>query len=497
MPPASLPPDDLIGQITQSPEYQTLAAEAHARGIADVSLEDSRDRATIARLRSWVAETILPTDAFAAKSPYYEPAQVSSVNVERVRSLKAAGLRLLVRLQLGCPFVLGDGDGDEDEVLAITCLASFTDERDAWVTRGAYEDARVLLSQTLGRIKGSSKLYQTLMTQILRHQVKPLFAKSKTPLLTAQGRKAIYPLPAAFETVDVDAGNKLWKYRSPHIVTVFKWVLEQIDGPLVESNWPLIIPPILTLLDDASVECKIRGCESLLSLLKKTHSSLLERTGLGEVFHNALLPLLLYLPTLTPEEESLPLLEVVYTTLIELARARHPADGQRHLRLKTLDQVFRYGILQGYSHAGEHVKIANLLLHKTTSMVHEMGIHFVKHLNRVLPILSSVLVAPLGTAYPPLLMTAVQTIQVIVLYAWPRVPFHKADILESLVICWHKIDEEKGRSRELENVRQRIEETVSLLAAISKKDASFEDEMQALADADPRLQRLLTGKEST
>lgn len=281
-----------------------------------------------------------------------------------------------MRLHEGFPFVAEDGD-EEEEALTITCLASFTDERDAWVTRGAYEDARVLLSQS---IKNSSRLYQTLMTRILQHHVKPLFAKSKTPLLTAQGRKAINPLPVAFETIDVDAVNKPWKYRSSHIVTVFKWVLEQIDAPLVESNWPLIIPPILTLLDDASVECKIRGCESLLSLLKKTHSSLLERTGLGEVFRNALLPLLLYLPTLTPEEESLSLLEVVYTTLIELARARHPADGQRHLRLKTLDQVFRYGILQGYSHAGEHVKIAELLVQKTTSMVHEMGIHFVKHL---------------------------------------------------------------------------------------------------------------------
>ncbi|KAI4211586.1 MAG: hypothetical protein LQ351_005627 [Letrouitia transgressa] len=367
-----LPKSHLITQLTQSPEYKTLAAEAHARGITDVSFSKSPDRATIARLRRWAAETILPTDAFAHKSPYS-----SSVDVEGAQSLKAAGLRLLVRLHEGFPFAVEDGD-EEEEALTITCLASFTDGRDAWVTHGAYEDARVLLLQS---IKTSSRTYQTLMTRILQHHVKRLFARSKTPLLTAQGRKAINPLPAAFETIDVDAGNKPWKYRSPHIVTVFRWVLEQIDAPLVESNWPLIIPPILTLLDDASVESKIRGCESLLSLLKKTHASLLERTGLGEVFHNALLPLLLYLPTLTPEEESLPLLEVVYTSLIELARARHPADGQRHLRLKMLDQVFRYGILQGYSHAGEHVKIAELLIQKTTSMVHEMGIHFVKHLN--------------------------------------------------------------------------------------------------------------------
>lgn len=67
-----LPKSHLITQLTQSPEYKTLAAEAHARGITDVSFSKSPDRATIARLRRWAAETILPTDAFAHKSPYCE-----------------------------------------------------------------------------------------------------------------------------------------------------------------------------------------------------------------------------------------------------------------------------------------------------------------------------------------------------------------------------------------------------------------------------------------
>ncbi|KAL8741517.1 MAG: hypothetical protein Q9190_005890 [Brigantiaea leucoxantha] len=55
------------------------------------------------------------------------------------------------------------------------------------------------------------------------------------------------------------------------------------------------------------------------------------------------MPCLLYLPSLTPEEESLPLLEAVYTALVELAKTRYPesSSGQRGRRLKLLDGVMR------------------------------------------------------------------------------------------------------------------------------------------------------------
>lgn len=107
---------------------------------------------------------------------------------------------------------------------------------------------------------------------------------------------------------------------------------------------------------------------------------MLECTGLGEVFQSALMPYLLYLPTLTPEKESLQLLSAVYPTLIALVNARFAEETDLASRTKAFDQVFRYGVLKGYAHAGENVRIAEFLVCRSTDLIKEMGIASMKHL---------------------------------------------------------------------------------------------------------------------
>ena len=87
----------------------------------------------------------------------------------------------------------------------------------------------------------------------------------------------------------------------------------------------------------------------------------------------------MYLPSLTSEEDAIPVLEAAYTTLLALAGARFPANENRAARIKMLDEVLRQGILRGYAYAGEHVKIAEVLLRRATDVVQAIGIHCVKH----------------------------------------------------------------------------------------------------------------------
>ena len=114
--------------------------------------------------------------------------------------------------------------------------------------------------------------------------------------------------------------------------------------------------------------------------LRITPASLLQRTGLGDVFYDALMPCLSYLPTLTPEEESLRLLSAVYPTFIFLIRARGTGKDSQVSRLRSLDSILRLGVLRGYSHAGEYVKIGEMLVARMTELINEMGIWSVKHL---------------------------------------------------------------------------------------------------------------------
>ena len=148
----------------------------------------------------------------------------------------------------------------------------------------------------------------------------------------------------------------------------------------IEANWPLIIAPLLALIDDSSTTYKVKGCELLTKFLTTRPSHILESRGLGEVFQNALMPYLLYLPTLTPEEESLQLLNAVYPTLIILVNARYSREQDRMPRMKAFDQLLRYGVLKGYAHAGECARIAETLVQRIADLVDEMGIASVKHL---------------------------------------------------------------------------------------------------------------------
>jgi len=148
----------------------------------------------------------------------------------------------------------------------------------------------------------------------------------------------------------------------------------------MEANWPLIIPPLLALIDDSSIQYKAKGCDDLSFFLHSCPSPLLERTGLGEVFENAVMPCLMYLPSLTEEAESLHLLRAAYPALISLARVRFADEKQRDAKMKALDRILRYGVLKGYGHAGEHVRIAELLVNQIENLINEMGIASVKHL---------------------------------------------------------------------------------------------------------------------
>lgn len=148
----------------------------------------------------------------------------------------------------------------------------------------------------------------------------------------------------------------------------------------IEANWPLLIPPLLALVDDASIPFKVRGCELLNLFLMTTPFPLLERTGLGEVFQNALTPCLLYLPSLVPEKESTAILDATYAALFTLNHVLYPGEKNRMQHMRASDTMMRDGVFRGYAHAGENVRIAKLLIDIMTSLINEMGIDSSKHL---------------------------------------------------------------------------------------------------------------------
>lgn len=139
----------------------------------------------------------------------------------------------------------------------------------------------------------------------------------------------------------------------------------------------MLFPPILILLDSPYANVRARATVILSRILHRIDSSILARTGLGEVIWTALIPNLSSLPPVTEMEDSLPLLRATYTASVTLARLWRPSLPER---MALLDRLVRDGFIQGMLFAGDKIKVVQVQLESLDLLVREMGIYFVKHL---------------------------------------------------------------------------------------------------------------------
>ncbi|CAG8979861.1 hypothetical protein HYALB_00002634 [Hymenoscyphus albidus] len=343
------------------------------------------------------------------------------------------------------------------------------------------------------------------ITYILQTILRPLFSASKPETLTSTGRKAITSSAPARETgtEELQKSRKPWKYDGVYAICVFRWVVENTPRETIPQTWHNFTPPLLTLLDDPSTPIRVQGAEILSLFLPNMSSTLLTHSGLGELFEDALMPTLLYLPNLTPVAESMQLLPSAYKALIVLCSTRFPQNSPvgskvaadivsltspksgtdkdlqttlKNERTKFLDRIMRRGIFTGYTHAMEHPPIVSILIYYHRLLAEKMGIESVKHLKDTLPLLATRLTSPFST--PSLLHTTLLTLQSTLLNTWPRLLTQKAyrlEVIKMLSLCWKNVSEtmiageELGEGMvEVEQVLKEIKITGRIFMAAAK-----------------------------
>ncbi|KAF8849142.1 hypothetical protein BDZ45DRAFT_604813 [Acephala macrosclerotiorum] len=354
-----------------------------------------------------------------------------------------------------------------DPNILISILA-FTSARDPWTTPTAQKVAESLLSSNC--IQAQSEKFIFFVLHVF---IRPLFSKSKPDAITSTGRKAM-PTSAPPKRYDVaasDRASKPWKYESPYSITVFSWLATVASQDTITAHWNMFIPPLLTLLDTPTVNILVPSLETLSAFLPKLSTKLLQQTGLGEVFEDAVMPTLLYLPSITPVEESVQILPAAFEALFALCNVRYPpptpsmdpgALGSRSSslitlnsktssmeantpdqRLAFLDRVMRKGILTAYLHASDLPQITTILLLALSTLVSKMGINCVKHLKDVIPIITEVMTDPFGASRPEGLREAVKCLTSVILHAWPRMGIrsegHGMEVIRMLAVCWRMV----------------------------------------------------------
>ena len=362
------------------------------------------------------------------------------------------------------------------------------------------------------------ELPSALVKHFLRLTIRPMFQRSRSKEITEAGRKREgETLP---EKLSMQAPKeeevKPWKKAMEGEVAVglLGWCVHALDASVIEEVWHLVVPPVLTLVDDWDVRYKIQGAQLLTVVLEATPPFLLQRTGLGEVFEAALMPCLAYLPTLTPEAEAVELLDAVFPALLALGRVRFPPETNASLpsssklskpmsleeikrrRTKFLDAVLRKGVFGGYEQCSNYPRVAKTLFTLLPAVLGALGIEAVRHLKFLLPMLSQVLMHSSMSSQTDTLLAAVGALRAVVLNGWPRMHEHRGEVLKGLCGCWISIEavELKGDASVIlgkEEVKRELQETFGVLeVAIGETEVRsqrWEEELGVLIEADKRL----------
>ena len=83
------------------------------------------------------------------------------------------------------------------------------------------------------------------------------------------------------------------------------------------------------------------------------------------------------------------------------------------------------------------------------------------------------------------------SIQAIIVNLWPRLSYHKGEIMRGLLICWCRIKDCEVESRELLQIQQGIENAMRLLKAVLQSNVDVGEDYRILVDSNPRLRDLL------
>lgn len=305
------------------------------------------------------------------------------------------------------------------------------------------------------------------------------------------------------------------------------------------------MPTILALIDDSSLTFKRIGCELFSKTLQPIHQSgsdILVRTNLTSVFEDAITPCLLSLPTITPEDSSIQILNAAYPALLSLfktvyktpspKKSKEQSEKDRETYAAKISKILRSNLISSFHHISSstptaistsasfpHPRLSTFLLEWITTFVKELGINTTKYLQEIVPVIYATLTNPFGTAHPPLLFAAVSATKVVILNAHPRIWRWRGEILGAICACWlHIVREKEDReeaagakgspsvtelvkiTRELQSavyvLKHTLQNPVAVINGAPDADQlrakeEMQQELQTLVEADSELKVLL------
>ncbi|KAI9037849.1 Tti2 family protein [Aspergillus affinis] len=468
-----------------------LFALAFLKGWGSRSLSE-QDKKAANHIYEWASNAALPSPIFAETNELDE--RRDRIVEDQFRS----NIAISVIESLAGLLPIHESENTPDIIIA---LASFASDHDSWALPETHARANALLTTHFTSLRSEADLNKTFwatIEDILKQKIRPLFAKTKNPAITASGRKNFHPVPLPrFDASVLDPETKPWKIQDVYATTVLSWIITQYqatDRDHLEAHFPLLVPALLTLIDDDSLPFRIRGClltSDLLIPISGSKSDILRRTNLSSVFEDAIRPCLLSLPTITPEDDSISLLNAAYPALLSVLKTNTqnsfpiPPQIATEAYIASITKTLRENLIPSFHHissvnsastpAGSsfasfpHPRLSTLLLDHMHPVLLDLGIHTSKYLQDTIPLVHSTLSNPFGPAYPPLLLSAVGLLRTVILTTHPRLWRWRGEILGALCACWLHVVEEEVEMSERASTQTQTEKTHPPSSSLAKE----------------------------
>ncbi|KAF1955888.1 tRNA nucleotidyltransferase [Byssothecium circinans] len=304
-------------------------------------------------------------------------------------------------------------------------------------------------AQAIEEVKKSrnSELPSRLIAHFLSLTIPPFFAQTSSSPSTKFN----------------DGNGKPWKCpKNEYFLDLLQWSLKNAGEQDVKNNMHFIRPPIMEMLDDADLAWRARACSLVKLLIESASPDFLTNHGYDKMFETELFPFFNFLPRLTPESESIVLLEQTFPALIALYHATKRDE-------KFLDRMVRDGVLAPLHHfptPGTYPNLATLLLTQLSTLVDLLKINSVKHIQSILPLLGIIIQDPLTASHPPLLLAAIKATQSVISNGWLR--FDAARCMEVYAwVCKAWINcVEFNKAAHLEDIKVELRKLVGMVDAL-------------------------------
>lgn len=129
-------------------------------------------------------------------------------------------------------------------------------------------------------------------SNILQYQIKPLFSRQNCysrNVNPVTGKKIAHQQEHLFgPTSNSLDDHQLWKLEGTGFWNTMCALLERLhEDPGLKEIWPLLIPPIITLLDETTPRYRLRGLQLSISLIQHVPPSLLCQTGIDSLLRKS------------------------------------------------------------------------------------------------------------------------------------------------------------------------------------------------------------------